>query len=99
MIVTEEPSVIDDEMCLTPVMLATASSTSFVTWLSSSVGAAPDCVTVMETMGTSMLGKRVTGSFTKLIVPSSVSTANSTIAGTGLRIDQAETLMRINGPR
>ena len=80
-------------------MLATASSTSFVTWLSSSAGAAPDCVTVIDTSGTSMLGKRVTGSVRKLMTPSSVSTANSTIAGTGLRIDQAEILRRITGPR
>ena len=84
-----------ETICLTPGMLATASSTSLVTWLSSSAGAAPDWVTVMETSGTSMLGKRVTGSAMKLITPSSVSTANSTIAGTGLRIDQAEMLMRI----
>jgi hypothetical protein len=33
------------------------------------------------------------------MMPSSVSTANSTIAGTGRRIDHAEMLRRITGPR
>ena len=46
-----------------------------------------------------MFGKRVIGSVMKLIMPSSVSTANSTIAGTGRRIDQAEILRRITSPR
>ena len=41
-------------------------------------------------MGTSMLGKRVTGSCWKLMYPSAISTMNSTSAGTGRRIDQAE---------
>ena len=56
-------------MCLTPVMPATASSTCLVTCVSSSAGAAPDCVTVTETIGTSMLGKRVIGSWRKLKMP------------------------------
>ena len=37
-----------------------------------------------------MLGKRVIGSFEKLISPSTTSTMKSRIGGTGLRIDQAE---------
>ena len=48
-------------MCLTPLTPATASSTRFVTWFCSSDGAAPDCVTVIETIGMSMFGKRVIG--------------------------------------
>ncbi|MET3890057.1 hypothetical protein ABIE41_001133 [Bosea sp. OAE506] len=74
-------------------MLATASSTRLETWLSSSDGAAPDWVIVTETSGTSMLGKRVTGSFENDSRPSTQSTTKSRIAGTGLRIDQAEKLM------
>ena len=69
-----------------------------MTWLSSSAGAAPDCVTVTEISGTSMLGKRVTGSFEKASRPSTQSTTKSRIAGTGFRIDQAEKLMRIARP-
>ena len=97
--VSDWPSVTVEMMCLTPVMLATASSTSFVTWVSSSAGAAPDWTTVMETSGISMFGKRVTGIVMKLMTPSRVSTANSTIAGTGRRIDHAEMLRRIIWPR
>ena len=75
---------------LTPEMLATASSTRLVTCVSSSLGATPGSVTVTETIGTSMLGKRVIGSLEKLISPSAISTMNSRIGGTGLRIAQAE---------
>ena len=49
-------------MCLTPLTPATASSTFLVTCVSSSDGAAPDCVHANRTIGMSMLGKRVTGS-------------------------------------
>ena len=56
-------------MCLTPLMPATASSTRLVTWFCSSDGAAPDWVTVTETIGMSMFGKRVIGSFWKLNTP------------------------------
>ena len=99
MSVCDWPSVTVDMMCLTPGMLATASSTSLVTWLSSSAGAAPDWTTVTAISGMSMLGNRVTGSVMKLMMPRSVSTENSTIAGTGRRIDQAEMLRRITWPR
>ena len=61
--------------------------------VSSSLGATPGSVTVTETSGMSMLGKRVTGSLEKLIRPSATSTMKSRIAGTGLRIDQAEIFM------
>ena len=71
-------------------MLATASSTRFVTWVSSSEGATPGSKTDTETSGTSMLGKRVIGSLEKLISPSVQSTMNSRMGGIGLRIAQAE---------
>ncbi len=86
-------------MCLTPVRLATASSTILVTWVSSSAGAAPAWVTVTVTTGTSMLGNLVTGRRMKLSVPSSASTANSSTGVTGFLIDQAEMLRRITGSR
>ena len=97
-VVVERPSAIVDVMCLTPLMPATASSTRFVTWLCSSDGAAPDCVTVTETSGRSMFGKRVIDMFRKLNTPRIVSTMKSTIEGIGFRIDQAETLSCIGGP-
>ena len=88
--VCERPSVIVEVTFLTPLMLETASSMRLVTCVSSSLGATPGSVTVTETSGTSILGKRVTGSFAKLIRPSAISTRNSRIGGTGLRIAQAE---------
>ena len=83
-------------MCLTPLTPATASSTRFVTWFCSSDGAAPGCVTVIETIGMSMFGKRVIGSCRKLKTPRTSSTMNRTIDGIGFRIAQAETLRRIS---
>ena len=93
--VVELPSTTVELMCLTPVMPATASSTFLVTCVSSSDGAAPACVISTWTTGTSMLGKRDTGSWRKLNMPSAISTTNSSSGGTGLRIAQAETLMRL----
>ncbi len=79
---------------MTPVTPAIASSTRFVTCVSSSDGAAPACVTLICTIGTSRLGKRVTGSERKLNTPSVSSTMKSTSEGTGRRMAQAETLSR-----
>ena len=99
MIVDDDPSVTVDTMCQTPLTLATASSTFFVTCNSSSDGAAPDWVMSTWTIGMSMFGNRVIDMVRKLIRPRIVKTANATIAGMGLRIDQAETLRRIlRGP-
>ena len=98
-VVVEVPSVIDEMMCLTPFTPATASSTHFVTWVCNSLGAAPAWVTVTETIGMSMLGKRVIGRLRKLTRPSSPSTRKSTIEGIGLRIAQAETFRRIERTR
>ena len=50
-------------------------------------------------MGMSMFGNRVIGIDRKLMMPRIVKTANPTIAGMGLRIDQAETLRRIGMAR
>src|SRR5271166_452075 len=93
--VEDDPSVAVEAMCQTPLTLATASSTFFVTCDSSSDGAAPDWVISTWTMGMSMLGKRVTGIDRKLTRPRIVRTAKATAAGMGRRIDQAETLRRI----
>ena len=61
-------------MCLTPFTPATASSTRLVTWFCNSEGAAPACVTVIDTIGMSMFGKRVIGSCRKLNTPRIIST-------------------------
>src|SRR4051812_37604909 len=90
--VSDDPSVMVEVTCLTPVMLATASSISLVTCDSSSAGAEPDWFTVTATTGTSILGKRVIGSALNETMPSSMTTVKKTSAGTGLRIDHAETL-------
>ena len=74
-------------MRLTPVMPAIESSIFLATWVSSSAGAAPDWVTLIETTGTSMLGKRVTGNCRKLTKPTRQSTMNSKMAGIGLRME------------
>src|SRR5271166_3549567 len=96
MTVEDEPSVIFESMCQTPLMLATAVSTFFVTCDSSSAGAAPDWVISTWTIGMSMLGKRVIDIVRKLTRPRTVSTTKATIAGMGRRIDQAETLKRMD---
>src|SRR5271165_3517980 len=95
--VDDEPSVTVERMCQTPLRLATESSTFFVTCDSSSDGAAPDWVISTCTIGMSMLGKRVIGIDRKLTMPRMVKTAKATTAGTGRRIDQAETFNRICG--
>src|SRR6202162_5468468 len=81
-----------DVMCLTPTTPAAAFSTFFVTCVSNSLGAAPVWVTVMVTMGMSMLGICVIGRVFRLTAPSTIRTTKSTNGGMGLRIDQAETL-------
>ena len=84
------PSVTVLVTCLTPVTLATASSTFLVTCASSSAGAAPACVIVTDTTGTSTFGARVIGSIQNETRPTRVSTANSTSGGIGLRIAAPE---------
>ncbi len=99
MVVVEMPSVMVERTCFTPFTPATESSTHFVTWVCNSEGAAPDWVIVTATIGMSMFGKRVIGSDRKVTSPSTISTRNSTMEGSGLRIAQAETLRRIVRPQ
>ncbi len=93
-IVTDEPSVIVDVMCLTPVCAATAFSTRLVTCVSSSEGEAPACVMEIDTSGKSIFGKRSTGSARKLSTPRMTSTMNITTEGIGVLIAQAEIFRR-----
>ena len=55
--VVDTPSLTTEVMCLTEPSPATASSTRRVTWVSISVGAAPDWTTVTATTGRSTSGK------------------------------------------
>ena len=96
--VTEEPSDNVEDICFTPEMPAAASSTIFVTWVSSSDGVEPDCATVTAMMGTSMFGNCSIGSLLKLVMPTTNKTKNSRIAGIGFLIDQAEKLKFISSP-
>ena len=66
-VVLDIPSVITELIWWAPATPETASSTAFVTRDSSSAGAAPNCVTVTETRGTSTFGIRVTGNLLKLM--------------------------------
>src|SRR3977135_1597450 len=85
-----------DVMCLTPTTPAAAFSTFFVTCVSNSLGAAPVWMTVMVTMGMSMLGICVIGRVFRLTAPSTIRTTKNTNGGIGLRIDQAEMLRAIS---
>src|SRR4030088_1241307 len=83
-------------MCLTPTTPDAAFSTFLVTWVSSSLGAAPVWTMVIVTIGMSMLGIWVIGRVFRLTAPSAISTTKSTNDGIGLRIDQAEMLSAIS---
>src|ERR1700704_4330192 len=83
-------------MCLTPTTPDAAFSTFLVTWVSSSLGAAPVWTIVIVTIGMSMLGIWVIGRVFRLTAPSAISTTKSTNDGIGLRIDQAEMLRAIS---
>ena len=80
-------------MCLMPVRLATAFSTLRATSVSSCVGDAPSNAMLTVMMGNSMSGNCWMPNALKPPMPINVSSANSKIAGTGLRIDQADTFM------
>lgn len=88
--VCELPSVTVDWISSMPVMEATASSISFVTCISSSAGEAPLCVTLIETSGTSMFGKRVIGSALKDCMPMNTNRQKASSGAMGFRMDQAE---------
>src|ERR1700681_2228354 len=81
-----------DVMCLTPTNPAAAFSTFFVTCVSNSLGAAPVWMTVMVTIGMSMLGICVIGRVFRLTAPSTIRTTKNTNGGMGLRIDQIHML-------
>ncbi len=98
MVVSDNPSVIDDEMCRTPSTPETPSSMVLVTCDSSSAGAAPNCETATEITGMSALGSRVTASLVKLTQPSTNRMMEKTIDGSGLRIDHAEIFKAISVP-
>ena len=98
MVVSDSPSVIEDEMCRTPSTPETPSSMVLVTWDSSSAGAAPNCETATEITGISALGSRVTASLVKLTQPNTSRMIENTTEGSGLRIDHAEMFRAISAP-
>ncbi len=87
MAVVEAPSLSDVIRCLTPVMLATESSTIFATCVPVRQVWTPDWLIVTWTRGMSIFRKRVTGNDLKLMMPRKISTTNNRIAGRGFRID------------
>src|ERR1700752_214016 len=97
-VVTDRPSVIEEEMWRTPLTPETPSSMVLVTWASSSDGAAPNCDTATEITGMSADGSRVTASLVNDTQPSTSRMIEKTTEGSGLRIDQAEILRAISVP-
>src|SRR5258708_24831154 len=83
-VVTDRPSVIDDEMCRTPSTPDTPSSMVLVTCDSSSAGAAPNCATATEITGMSAEGSRGTASLVKLTQASTNRMIENTMEGNGL---------------
>ncbi len=97
-VVTDRPSVIEDEIWRTPSTPETPSSMVLVTCDSSSEGAAPNCETATEITGISAFGSCVTASLVKEIQPSTSRMIEKTIEGSGFRIDQAEIFKAIGVP-
>src|SRR3954453_14678503 len=97
-VVTDRPSVIDDEICRTPSTRDTPPSMVLVPWLSRAAGAAPNCATATEITGMSALGSRVTASLVKLTQPSTSRMIEKTIEGGGCRIDHAGVFKAIRVP-
>ena len=93
--VCELPSLTLELISSMPSIERTAASTRWVTWVSISVGAAPGCEMLIQTIGKSMSGSFWTCIRMKLTRPASSSAANRTSDGTGLRIDQAEMLRKL----
>ncbi len=94
--VVDTPSLTVDWMKSTPEIPATASSTSRVTCVSSSAGAAPACVTSTETIGTSIFGKRVIGRAKNDMIPSTSSRKKPSSGAIGFRMAQAEKFMTLS---
>ena len=93
--VSDDPSVTLESISSIPCKLRSAASTRCVTWVSSSVGAAPGWLIWTMTTGKSMSGWLLTSSRRKLTIPAIVSMKNRTSDGTGLRIDQAEMFRKL----
>ena len=92
--VVEDPSLAVELMLRTPGRVRTEDSTNWVIWFSISVGAAPGWLMVAMTTGNSMSGLSCTSMRMKAIRPAIVRPMNSTIGGTGFRMDQAEMLRK-----
>src|ERR1700752_2419943 len=95
MVVSDRPSVMDEEMWRTPSTPETPSSMVLVTCASSSAGAPPNCGTGTQSTGGLADGSRVTASLVNDTQPSTSRMIEKTMEGSGLRIDQAEILMAI----
>src|SRR5574343_187606 len=80
-------------MCLMPCRVATEFSILRATSVSIWAGAAPGRLAVTVTVGKSISMNCWTFMAEKEIIPASVSSTNSRMAGVGMRIDQAETFM------
>ena len=93
MLVVDAPSSTFEVICSMPAIVATASSTLRVISDSICVGATPGYVIVTITAGNSMSGRSWTPSFGKLTRPATVRPMNSTMTGTGFRIDQVTKFM------
>src|SRR5436190_564749 len=91
-VVTDRPSVIDDEICRTPSTPDTPSSIVLVTCDSSSAGAAPNCATATDITGMSALGSRVTASLVNLPQPTTRSMIEQAVDGGARDGDAARAL-------
>src|SRR5947208_14730441 len=89
-VVSDKPSVIEEEMYRTPSTPDTPSSIVLVTCDSSSAGAAPNCDTATEITWMSAEGRRVTASLVKETQPSTKRMIEKKKVGRGLRIAHTE---------
>ena len=96
--VSEDPSDTVELISSMPLRLRTAASTRWVTWVSSSVGAAPGWVIWTIAAGNSISGSFCTSMRAKATTPARNNAAKMTSGGTGLRIDQADMLRKFMGP-
>jgi len=92
--VSETPSLTVERISSTPSRLRTDASTRWVTWFSSSLGAAPGWLMTTTTPGNVISGFWFTSIRMNDTRPAIVSAMNRTIDGTGFRIDQAEMLRK-----
>src|SRR3989338_5560307 len=90
--VVEAPSTIVELVCRTWPSPAIESSIRRVTWVSSSLGAAPGRTAVTTTIGRSTSGLLLIRIERKPAIPAMVSSRNSRMTGIGFLIDQDEML-------